>query len=134
MSGDTLRKIFKKWSSVDVFKISWSILLHIYGEFKLDFDDMFIDASHIKNYMGCESTGKNLYDRFRKATKLSIICDDIGVPISIHLEKSNVHDIKLVESNLEKLDIDIESTKFLIGKIKTYDFNLTFCASLMHKM
>ena len=87
-----------------MFQLSWRILLNISSEFKLDFNDVYIDTFYIKNYMGIEVTNGNHYDRFRKATKIStkisIIVYDIGVLIGIHMNKSNVHDISGM-SNLQ---------------------------------
>jgi putative transposase len=115
ISGDNLRKIFKKWTDSNIFRISYNVLLDIYKEYKIYFNDLFIDGSNMKNYMGSELTGENYYDKFKLATKLSIITDDIGVPVSIHLQKCNVHDVKLVISNIKKLNIDTETTKYLIA-------------------
>ena len=33
---------------MNMFQLSWRILLEIYSKFKLDFNDIYIDASHIK--------------------------------------------------------------------------------------
>jgi len=115
ISGDTLRKVFQKWTNKNVFEIAYNIIIDIYKDRKIDFTDLFIDASNIKNYMGSELTGVNHCDKFKLATKLSIITDDLGVPVSIHLEKCNVHDIKLVVPNLEKIKIDTESAENLIA-------------------
>jgi len=65
--------------------------------------------------MGSELIGENYYDKFKLATKLSIITDDIGVPVSIHLQKCNIHDIKLVIPNIKKLQIDTDTTQYLIA-------------------
>lgn len=115
MSGDAARKKMHQWSKLNVFHLSWEIMVNIYAEFKLDFNDLFIDASHIKNWLGVESVGSNHYDRFRKATKLSILTDDVGVPVGICLDKSNIHDSSLTKPTLESSVIKISTTKFLIG-------------------
>ena len=115
VTGDALRKIFKKWTDGEVFKLVWAIVVDIYSTFKLDFNDVFIDASFIKNYMGSETVGKNHYDRFKKATKLSIITDDIGAPIGIILDKGNVHDIKLVTDTIRSIQLPLNSVENLIA-------------------
>jgi len=53
-----VKKKFTLWNSKNVFKISWIILVNVYAEFKVDFEDIFIDASHIKNYYGADLIGK----------------------------------------------------------------------------
>ena len=115
VTGDAIRKVYNKWVNMNVFQLSWRILLDIYSEFKLDFNDVYIDASHIKNYMGTEVIGGNHSDRFRKATKISIIVDDIGVPIGIHMDRSNVHDVKLAPKTIENINVPIDTTEYIIG-------------------
>jgi hypothetical protein len=88
-----LRKIFNKWNSYNIFNMAYSIILDIYQEYKIDFNDLFIDGSLIKNYMGSELIGKNYYDKFKKANKLSIITDDLGVNL--------MHCIRLTQSFLD---------------------------------
>lgn len=107
--------MFNKWTKENVFEIAYNIIIDVYKDHKLDFNDLFIDGSNIKNYMGSELTGENYCDKFKLATKLSVITDNLGVPVSIHLEKCNVHDIKLVIPNLEKLKIDPNSSENLIA-------------------
>lgn len=118
VKGDTVRKKFSLWTNKNIFKLSWIIMVNIYAEFKIDFTDLFIDCSHIKNYYGTSLIGKNVYDRFKTSTKLSIITDDIGVPIGIALDKGNVHDIKLVQNTLNNIqleEVNYLSAEFLIA-------------------
>ena len=63
--------------------------------------------------METEVTGGNHYDRFRKATKISIIVDDIDVSIGIHLNKSNVHNVKLASKTIENINVLIDSTEYI---------------------
>lgn len=65
--------------------------------------------------LGIDCVGSNHYDRLRLSTKLSIICDDLGCPISIILNKGNVHDISLINSNLNNCPVDLDSTKYIIA-------------------
>lgn len=115
IKGDTVRRKFKEWTNKNIFKKAWTIIIHIYATLKLDFEDLFIDASHIKNIFGVEEVGVNHYDRFRLSTKLSIITDDNGVPVGIDIKKGNTHDINMLEDTLNSIPIDIYSTEYLIG-------------------
>ena len=49
-----------------------------------------------KNIYGKDCVGKNPTDRGRKATKLSVIVDEKGVPHSLHASEGNVSDMKLM--------------------------------------
>lgn len=115
VKGNTVEKKYNEWAKAGVFKLTWIIIINIYSTLKLDFNDLYIDASHIKNVLGTDYVGANFYDRFRKATKLSIICDNFGTPIGIHLNKSNIHDINLMMNTIDSIPIDISTSKFLIG-------------------
>ena len=115
VSGESFRKKFVEWNKLGIFKDAWLITLKIYEKFKIDFEDLFIDASHIKNYLGSEFVGSNVYDRFRKATKLTIIVDEIGVPTSIITGESNKHDLTFMIPAIENIGINIENTNFLIA-------------------
>ncbi len=115
VSGDSFRKKFKEWQSKEVFKSAWLIVLRIYEKYKIDFKDLFIDASHIKNQFGSEFVGSNIYDRFRKATKLTIIVDEFGIPVSIKIGPSNKHDSKYVIPSIESLQINISDVECLIA-------------------
>lgn len=71
ISGNAIKKRFYKWSNDNIFKEAYNILLYIYEYLKLDFENIFIDASHIKNMLGIDCVGSNHYDRVRLSTKLS---------------------------------------------------------------
>lgn len=118
VKGNTVHKKFIKWGKMNVYCTAWIILVNIYAEYKLDFSDLFLDASHVKNYGGQDLIGKNHYDRFRTSTKLSIIVDIHGVPIGMSLNKGNVHDLKLVIDTIESISLlgaDIFTTEFLVA-------------------
>lgn len=115
VTGDAVRKKFTLWSGFNIFHISWHIVLDIYSTFNQDLENLYIDASHIKNILGREEIGSNHYDRFRNATKLSIITDKNGVPVSITLCKSNTHDIKMMDKLLENIKVDLDNTANLVA-------------------
>jgi len=115
VKGDAVRKKFKEWTCEGIFENAWTIAVKIYEKYKVNFEDTYIDASHIKNQLGTDFIGSNVYDRFRNGTKLTIIVDEIGVPISIELGGSNIHDIKFVEKSLENCVIDTDKIGYLVG-------------------
>ena len=115
VKGNTIAKKHANWSDKGIFKLAWIIAVNIYAEFKIDFNELFIDASHIKNYGGVELIGRNHYDRFRTSTKLSVIVDNNGVPIGITMDKGNSHDITLVIDTINSITVDMFSTEYLIA-------------------
>ena len=53
-----------------------------------------VDTSFVKNVFGRDCVGKNPTDRGRKATKVSAILDETGIPIALSFFPANVHDSK----------------------------------------
>ena len=114
VSGDAIRKKFSYWTELGLFEKAWKITVYVYNQLKCNFDDLFIDASHIKNIFGTEMIGANHYDRSRNGTKLSVICDDKRIPISMSFSASNIHDIKMLESLLNDIPLDVSNIYNLI--------------------
>lgn len=50
---------------------------------------------------GRDSVGRNPTDRGRKATKMTVAVDDIGVPHAFLFSRANVSDFKLLENTLD---------------------------------
>ena len=115
VKGNTVEKKRDKWATLGVFDMTWKIILSIYSYFKLDFEDLFIDATHVKNLLGEECVGSNHYDRGRLGTKISVLTDNMGIPVGIDFDGSNRHDIMLVESTLDSVPISLNSGKYLIA-------------------
>ncbi|NDA64972.1 MAG: IS4/IS5 family transposase [Chitinophagia bacterium] len=119
--------IFKKfclWSNLGIFRMTWKELSdnYIYQQIAQNndwFKNMIIDSSMIKNYKGIDCIGRNHYDRNRRATKISIICDQNKVPVSVSLYEANIHDVHTIEKSCENINknifIDKRRTLNIIG-------------------
>ena len=115
VTGDAVRKKYIYWISLNVFHISWFIIMKLYQHFDNQFQDLYLDASHIKNIRGIQDIGINHYDRYRNGTKLSIITDSKGIPINFTLCKSNRHDITQIDTLLQNVKVDMRFTENLIA-------------------
>ena len=91
----TVFKRMHTWISLNVFEEAYKKLLKLYKK-KYPPEYYCIDSSYIKNIYGKDCVGKNPTDRGRKATKLSVIVDEKGVPHSLHASEGNVSDMKLM--------------------------------------
>jgi len=105
IKGDSIRKRIEDWNNVDIFKKAWLIMVNIHIDYGMPLDDLFIDATHIKNYNGQNVIGRNFYDRFKTSTKMTTIVDNNGIPIGITLGCGNKHDLTFVEEALDSIDI-----------------------------
>ena len=66
-----------------------------------------VDTSFIKNYYA-SNVAFNGYCKKKRLSKLSLIVDSNGIPLSALLVKGNKHDLKIMNVNLNNLFISIE--------------------------
>lgn len=90
----TVFKTMHKWIDVDVFRTAYRRLLTLYQRKRMA-KHYCIDSSFVKNIYGRDCTGRNPTDRGRRATKLSALVDDLGVPVSLVTSPGNVSDMRL---------------------------------------
>lgn len=112
----TISKRFYLWSKIGIFKEAYYTFLskYIYGKLINNikwFQNLIIDSSMIKNMNGTECLGSNHYDRGRKAVKLSIICDQNKVPLSVSFYKANIHDVNTINNSIKNLPNKIFNDK-----------------------
>ena len=65
----------------------------------------------IKNMNGTECLGSNHYDKGRKAVKLSIICDNNKVPLSVSFYKANEYDVNTIDNSIKDIPLEIFNNK-----------------------
>jgi transposase len=114
----TVYKRFRNWSENDKFLEIWQDLIKEYQNDKLGLDskwfqNLLIDSTMIKNYSGVDCLGRNHYaarkrasrraDRYRLATKVSIICDHHNVPISCSFYPANQNDTTTINKSVEQI-------------------------------
>jgi hypothetical protein len=106
----TIYKRFCLWSKHNIFEKIWNSYINLYCASKTAscFKTLFIDSSMVTNHYGSDCIGYNHFDRHRKATKVSIICDDNKVPLSISFFKANVNDQKTINETLNALKCKIK--------------------------
>ena len=116
----TYHKKFKEWSNIGIFELAFQIVLKTLYSLGLipskDIDLLSIDSSMIKNNRGCDGIGPNHYDRYRNATKVSVVVTNKGIPLGFSFSSANVHDTKLVENNLDNVKISIVGSRLLADK------------------
>jgi len=90
----TVFKTMHKWINANVFRTAYRRLLSLYQRTRVP-KHYCIDSSFVKNIYGSDCTGRNPTDRGRRATKLSVMVDDLGVPVSLLTSPGNVSDMRL---------------------------------------
>ena len=113
----TYHKFFQKLVELNIFKITYEILVKVYCKHNPEkIKTLFIDSSMIKNINGKDNTGRNHYDRNRKGNKITVLVNSMGIPVSIHLSPANIHDAKLIETAISNSVVKILKTKIVSDK------------------
>ena len=99
---------FNKWSVNKVFDKFYKQLYSQYSK-QSNQNRLSIDASYVKNIGGRDCTGRNPTDRGRKATKLSVITDSTGLPVSFDFSPGNYSDHAAVSYLLDNVIIPKKS-------------------------
>lgn len=100
VSHITVFKALHRWSNAGVFKTAYTRLLKLYAS-KRGSKYFALDSTFVKNMYGRDVVGRNPTDRGRKATKMSVAVDDIGVPHAFFFSGANVSDFGLMERTLD---------------------------------
>lgn len=104
----TIRKMFNKWSKLNVFNIAYDKMLNNHNRYLPHSKsiDLFIDACFISNKTGSELVGINPTYYKKNVTKLSIVCDSKKVPLSITVFKTTTNDCKTVKQSIKSLNLN----------------------------
>jgi putative transposase len=96
----TVFKTMHKWANANLFEIAYQRLLKLYARRRRP-RHYAIDSTFVKNIYGRDVVGRNPTDRGRKATKFSVVVDDLGVPHAFLYTGANVSDMVLFERTLD---------------------------------
>ena len=103
ISKSHIHNTYCKWVDYGIFKNVFNKFLESYSVY-IDNNEAYIDSTTIFNKFGyIDSTGLNTYEsKKHKSNKLSIVASKNGIPLGIHINKGNIHDIKLLLDTLPK--------------------------------
>lgn len=97
-------KHFLKWTKLGIFLNLNEIVKSIVSKFNDINSDAYIDTSIIRNIGGIEDISYNHKIKSKRGTKVSIIVNSKGIPLSIHIVSANFHDVSLVMPNFYKIN------------------------------
>lgn len=135
---NTVYKRYIMLNNFGVFEICYTDLLKKYlkkgTNKKLKY--ILTDTSFVQNKKGQDMIGYNKFYKKKKGTKISLITDSNGIPISVKCYKGNKHDCKILDDQLNDkyitnikyvkdryflADLGYDST-FLRNKLKSMDY------------
>lgn len=130
-SWQTVHRYFTFWSKQGIFRNAYQRLLSIYKRKNSSKCQRIItDCTFIKNVFGRDCLGRCPVDRGRWATKLSVICDDVGVVLAFSMHPANKCDHKAFLHTLtQSHNIDTCNKVFLADR--AYDNKV--CDSTVQK-
>jgi hypothetical protein len=106
VSKSHIHNTYCAWSDYGIFKNAFNNFLKQYHLY-IDNNEAYIDSTTIFNKYGYLNTvGLNTYEsKKHKSNKLSIVASKNGIPLGIHLDNGNIHDIRLLLNTLPKRNI-----------------------------
>jgi transposase len=106
-SPSTIKRYLYRWIGSGVFEEIWREALKLYDdEIGIDWKWQSIDGATKKSPYCKEEAGPNPTDRARPGTKISILTDKNGIPLSAVIAPANRHDSRLLEKTLEAILIE----------------------------
>lgn len=104
---------FKRFSKHNIFQKSFISLRNKY--IKNNSSNIFaIDTTFITNKKGFNKLGRNIMNKNKKSSKISLIVDTNGTPLSISIDRGNKHDLRFCNSHLKDLNTKLNN-KILLG-------------------
>lgn len=122
LSPKTINNYFNKWSRLNIFSEAYKYLIRLLYHKKKTIKSAYYitDTSFIKSIFGIDVIGKNPTDRGRNASKISVVVDDNGIPLSISLYPGNRNDCILLKETLNNMIVTSKKRKNLYAD-KGYD-------------
>jgi len=101
-ASSTVHDRFQQWAKAGVFEKLWRSGLLWFDEQKgLCWAYQALDGAITKAPLGGEATGINPVDRAKRGTKRSLLVEGNGVPVSLVVDGSNVHDVAIAEDTFD---------------------------------
>lgn len=109
--GTAAFRRFKTWVVTGTLEKAWGVLVDAYitRQKKDDvkwFHQVFVDTSYVKSINGLkgeQDLGRNPTDRGKTGMKVSIVCDQKQVPLSISFHEPKTHDSHTIENTIHGL-------------------------------
>lgn len=87
---------------------------------------LYIDSTIIYNKNGTNKIGRNKFYKNKKATKISLMTDTNGFPLSVFFMKGNYHDISIFNKHIKDAILITPKIKKTIVADKAYSSNKNY--------
>ena len=121
MNYKTLYWHFTRFVQYNVFLKLFNKIKNYYSKNLIQNDTLFfIDSTSIPNKQGINKIGRNKFYKNKKITKLSLMTDVNGFPLSVLFMKWNYHDTTVFDKHIRDAIIVMPNKKFKIVADKAY--------------
>lgn len=112
LGSSALHQKFQQWAAAGLFEKLWQRGLAEYDELQgISWEWQAADGSNLEAPLAQESVGPNPTDRGKKGTKRHVLVDELGVPLSLHVNAANRHDSVALEPLLQTAVVQPPATE-----------------------
>lgn len=123
INNKTLYYHFSKFVKHNIFLKAFTKIKNTYLKKyinKFDNCDLIVDSTVIQNKYGINKIGRNKFYKNKKSTKLSLLTDINGFPLSIFFMKGNYHDNSIFEKHIFDIELLLPTKNLRIIADKGY--------------
>ena len=111
-SPTTCFRRFSKWvKDGRLQKVLEALARHLEDNGLINLEECFIDGTFSLSQKSGPKVGKTRRD---KGTKLMVIADASGLPVAVHMDSANPHEVRLVQATLDEI-VTVGRPRRIIG-------------------
>lgn len=125
----TLHYYYSKFIKYNIFHKLFNKIRNIYLKkyiSKTNKAILYIDSTIVANKYGVNKVGRNKFYKNKKSTKISLLTDQNGFPLSVFFIKGNYHDNRTFEKHIKDALVFLPNNKFKIIADKAYSSNKNY--------
>jgi transposase len=93
VSSSVIHERFQTWRAMGIFAGMMRAMIQFYQrEHAIGWEWQSIDSKSCPAPLGGEATGRNPTDRGKRGSKIHLLVDEHGAPLSLHVSAANEHD------------------------------------------
>lgn len=91
--SSTLHERFQTWQRMGIFQKVMTCMVRFYARYRgIQWEFQSIDSKACPSPLGGSETGKSPVDRSKRGSKIHLLVDQRGAPLSVQISGANVHD------------------------------------------
>lgn len=114
----TYYKKFRYWSKLNIFQEAFDIINQLNNDNKnnkLFTENLFMDSTDILNKSAFQDIGKSHKYKYKNATKINVVINNLGMPLGIKIVSANIHDTSITLDTINNISYKVLLPKNMIG-------------------